>query len=164
MQPENAKMDGKQLKAWRKLLNLSQKEAAEALGLKRRIFQYYEKGERDGESVKPPKAVRLACWALTQGVVDYLGPDLADNKKKPAKADKSAKTGKAKPAKPEPDVAWEPAAPVVAALVSPAEDLTGTAPVPALIEPAPKPVRPRRPRTPKAAAATAPAKAKPQAK
>lgn len=150
-------MDGKQLKAWRKLLNLSQKEAAEALGLKRRIFQYYEKGERDGESVKPPKAVRLACWALTQGVVDYLGPDLPDDKKKASK-------GKAKPAKQEPTRAEEQAAPVVAALASPAEDLVGTAPVPAPIEPAPKPARPRRPRAPKAVAAPVAAKAKPPAK
>jgi transcriptional regulator with XRE-family HTH domain len=52
---------------------LSQKEAAEALGLKRRVVQYYEKGERDGENVTIPKAVRLACWALLQGVTDYQG-------------------------------------------------------------------------------------------
>lgn len=149
-------MDGKHLKAWRKSLNMSQKDAAEALGLKRRIFQYYEKGERDGEAVKPPKAVRLACWALTQGVVDYVGPELPDDKKKAAKAEKPAKSKAEKP--------QEQAVPVVAALVSPAEDLTGTAPVPALVEAAPKPVRPRRPRAPKAAAAPIPAKVKPAAK
>jgi transcriptional regulator with XRE-family HTH domain len=60
-------------KHWRKQLNLSQKEAAEALGLKRRVVQYYEKGERDGEKVTIPKAVRLACWALAQGVDDFRG-------------------------------------------------------------------------------------------
>jgi len=53
---------------------MSQKEAAAALGLKRRVVQYYEKGERDGEPVKIPKSVRLACYALGQGVYDYHGP------------------------------------------------------------------------------------------
>ena len=62
-------------KRWRKSLGLSQKQAADALGLKRRIIQYYEKGERDGEKVAVPKAVRLACWALAAGVTDYRGPD-----------------------------------------------------------------------------------------
>lgn len=61
-------------KRWRKSLELSQKEAAEALGLKRRMVQYYEKGERDGEKVEVPKAVRLACSALAAGVADYHGP------------------------------------------------------------------------------------------
>jgi len=61
-------------KRWRKSLDLSQKEAAEALGLKRRVVQYYEKGERDGEKVKIPKTVRLACFALASGVRDYRGP------------------------------------------------------------------------------------------
>jgi transcriptional regulator with XRE-family HTH domain len=62
-------------KAWRKALGLSQKGAADALGLKNRIVQYYEKGERDGEKVKIPKHVRLACYALSVGVGDYHGPD-----------------------------------------------------------------------------------------
>ena len=59
---------------WRKDLKLSQQEAADALGLKRRVVQYYEKGERDGEPVEIPKAVRLACYALAQGIYDYHGP------------------------------------------------------------------------------------------
>jgi transcriptional regulator with XRE-family HTH domain len=62
-------------KAWRKALGLSQKKAADALGLKNRIVQYYEKGERDGEKVKIPKHVRLACYALSVGVSDYHGPN-----------------------------------------------------------------------------------------
>lgn len=62
-------------KRWRKHLKLSQKQAAEALGLKRRVVQYYEKGERDGSRVQIPKTVRLACYALAQGCVDYGGPD-----------------------------------------------------------------------------------------
>ena len=61
-------------KAWRKSLGLSQKKAADALGLKNRIVQYYEKGERDGDKVKIPKHVRLACYALSLGVGDYHGP------------------------------------------------------------------------------------------
>lgn len=61
-------------KRWRKSLALSQKEAAEALGLKRRVVQYYEKGERNGERVVIPKSVSLACFALTQGVTEYKGP------------------------------------------------------------------------------------------
>jgi predicted transcriptional regulator len=61
-------------KRWRKGMKLSQKEAAHVLGLKRRVVQYYEKGERDGELVKIPKTVRLACYALAQGVFDYHGP------------------------------------------------------------------------------------------
>lgn len=60
---------------WRKSLDLSQKSAAEALGLKRRVLQYYERGERDGKKVKVPKTVRLACYALALGVEDYKGPD-----------------------------------------------------------------------------------------
>lgn len=59
-------------------MRMSQKEAAEALGLKRRVVQYYEKGERDGEPLEIPKAVRLACFALTQGVTDYQGLDVQD--------------------------------------------------------------------------------------
>lgn len=61
-------------KRWRKSLKLSQKEAAEALGLKRRVVQYYEKGERDGDKVEVPKYIRLACSALAAGVQDYEGP------------------------------------------------------------------------------------------
>lgn len=62
------------LKRWRTALGLSQKDAAHALGLKRRVIQYYEKGERDGDSIEIPLTVRLACYALAQGVKDYQGP------------------------------------------------------------------------------------------
>ncbi len=67
-------MRPKDFKRWRKSLGLSQKGAAENLGLKRRVVQYYEKGERDGKDVDIPKSVRLACYALTEGVSDYHGP------------------------------------------------------------------------------------------
>jgi len=65
----------KDFKQWRKgVMRMSQKEAAEALGLKRRVVQYYEKGERDGDSIEIPRSVRLACFALAEGVTDYHGP------------------------------------------------------------------------------------------
>ena len=71
-------MKPEEFKAWRKSLGLSQKRAADQLGLKNRIVQYYEKGERDGEKVKIPKHVRLACCALSLGITDYHGPAAAD--------------------------------------------------------------------------------------
>ena len=67
-------MDAGDFRKWRKALNLSQKEAASLLGLKRRMIQYYEKGEREGEKVVIPRAVRLACYAISEGVSDYNGP------------------------------------------------------------------------------------------
>lgn len=69
-------MTPKSFRNWRKSLGLSQKEAAHALGLKRRVVQYYEKGERDGESISIPKYIRLACQAIAHGVEDYHGPDV----------------------------------------------------------------------------------------
>jgi transcriptional regulator with XRE-family HTH domain len=74
-------------KKWRKSLKFSQKEAAHALGLKRRMIQYYEKGEREGERVEIPRAVRLACYALAEGVEDYHGP----NRKVKRREEKSKK-------------------------------------------------------------------------
>ena len=67
-------------KRWRKSLGVSQKEAAEALGLKRRVVQYYERGERDGDKVLVPKTVRLACYALLSGITDYHGPNVKQGK------------------------------------------------------------------------------------
>ncbi|MDQ0327461.1 transcriptional regulator with XRE-family HTH domain [Rhodopseudomonas julia] len=52
---------------------MKQKEAADRLGLKKRMIQYYETGERDGKKVKIPKSVRLACYALSVGIADYDG-------------------------------------------------------------------------------------------
>ena len=77
-------MKGHDFRRWRKSLELSQKEAADALGLKRRVVQYYEKGERDGDPVKIPRTVRLACYAITTGVDDYHGPE-KDKKKDKAR-------------------------------------------------------------------------------
>jgi transcriptional regulator with XRE-family HTH domain len=62
-----------QFKAWRKSLGLKQKEAAEKLGLKKRVIQYYEHGKRDGQKIEVPKTVELACYALTVGVEEFDG-------------------------------------------------------------------------------------------
>lgn len=62
-----------QFRAWRRSLGLKQKDAAEQLGLKKRMIQYYEKGDRDGRPVEIPKYVRLACYALQAGIGDFDG-------------------------------------------------------------------------------------------
>jgi transcriptional regulator with XRE-family HTH domain len=87
-------MKGHDFKRWRKAQEMSQKDAADALGLKRRVVQYYEKGERDGEPVKIPRVVRLACYAILIGITDYHGPE---KDKKPK--DKKPKEKKPKEAK-----------------------------------------------------------------
>jgi transcriptional regulator with XRE-family HTH domain len=87
---DGSEMKGHDFKQWRKGLDLSQKDAADALGLKRRVVQYYEKGERSGgKPVKIPRTVRLACYAITTGVADYDGPG------RDKKADKGKKGKKA---------------------------------------------------------------------
>ena len=60
-------------KAWRKAMGLKQKEAAEKLGLKKRVIQYYEHGHRDGKKVEVPKTGELACYALSVGVEEFEG-------------------------------------------------------------------------------------------
>ncbi|WP_420392400.1 helix-turn-helix domain-containing protein [Acuticoccus sp.] len=62
-----------QFRAWRKANKWKQKELAERLGLKRRMIQYYERGDRDGKSVEIPKTVRLACYAIACGVEEFDG-------------------------------------------------------------------------------------------
>lgn len=80
-------MKGHDFKRWRKGLEMSQKEAADALGLKRRVVQYYEKGERGGDPVKIPRTVRLACYAISSGTTDYHGPEKDQKKHKERKKD-----------------------------------------------------------------------------
>lgn len=79
MHPDNfleKSLSPQAFKAWRKRLGLSQKQAGDALGLKTRMIQYYEKGERDGEPIAIPKTVRLACQALATGILDYDGKSI----------------------------------------------------------------------------------------
>ena len=72
-------MNPDQFKQWRKSLGLKQKDAADLLGLKKRIIQYYEKGDREGRKVEVPKSVRLACYAITNGVHDFDGDNPTEN-------------------------------------------------------------------------------------
>ena len=62
-----------QFKTWRKSMGLRQKEAADRLGLKKRVIQYYEHGHRDGKKVEVPKTVELACYALSEGIEEFDG-------------------------------------------------------------------------------------------
>ena len=72
MRQEN-QMSPAEFKAWRKSLGLKQKEAAEKLGLKKRMIQYYETGKRGGKKVVIPKTVELACYSLSVGVEAFDG-------------------------------------------------------------------------------------------
>jgi len=69
-------MDSERFRQWRRSLGLKQKDAADRLGLKKRVIQYYEKGDRDGKRVEIPKSVELACLALSLGVEHYDGRPL----------------------------------------------------------------------------------------
>ncbi|WP_236042652.1 helix-turn-helix domain-containing protein [Roseibium aggregatum] len=66
-------MTPQQFRLWRRTLGLKQKDAADRLGLKKRMIQYYEKGNRDGRPVEIPKSIRLACYALSKGIGDFDG-------------------------------------------------------------------------------------------
>ena len=68
-------MSAEACRAWRVAAGLTQSEAADRLGLKRRMVQYYEKGARGAHPVVVPRSVRLACYAIGQGVADFDGRD-----------------------------------------------------------------------------------------
>ena len=56
-----------EFRAWRKRMNLTQAQAASALGLCTTTICYYEtgrRGKRDGRAVVIPKVVELATVAL----------------------------------------------------------------------------------------------------
>jgi transcriptional regulator with XRE-family HTH domain len=66
-----------QFKAWRKLLKLTQAEAATKLGISRRSVELYESGTR-GDSARKvaiPRAIELACAAIAAGIESYAGPE-----------------------------------------------------------------------------------------
>ena len=54
-------------------MGLKQKDAADRLGLKKRVIQYYERGHRDGKKVEVPKSAELACYALSRGIESFDG-------------------------------------------------------------------------------------------
>lgn len=56
---------------WRNSQRLSQATAAEKLGISRATIQNYERGTADGKPVEIPKAIRLACMALANGIEEY---------------------------------------------------------------------------------------------
>ncbi|MEM6666053.1 MAG: helix-turn-helix transcriptional regulator [Pseudomonadota bacterium] len=66
-------MSSEAFRNWRKERGWRQKEAAEQLGLKKRMIQYYETGVRDGKKVSIPRYIRLACAALSAGINDFDG-------------------------------------------------------------------------------------------
>ncbi|WP_420414229.1 helix-turn-helix domain-containing protein [Roseibium sp.] len=84
----NAIMTPDQFRSWRRTLGLKQKDAAEQLGLKKRMLQYYEKGNRDGRPVEIPKSIRLACYALSQGIADFDGQTATELASSPDNPDK----------------------------------------------------------------------------
>ena len=90
-------MSPSEFKAWRKGMGLKQKEAAEKLGLKKRMVQYYEKGRRGGKDVEVPKAIRLACYALSVGIDDYDGTALVAARSSDSGAAAASRREKARP-------------------------------------------------------------------
>ena len=57
-------MEKEHFKKWRKKNGFSQAEAANVLGLKRRMIQYYEKGKKGEKDIQIPKYIKLACEAI----------------------------------------------------------------------------------------------------
>ena len=62
-------MDGKELKAFRKMVGLSQNDMADVLGFGRR---HYQMMERDMAEIR--NCVPLACAAYALGILEYDGP------------------------------------------------------------------------------------------
>ena len=69
-------MDSERFREWRRAMGWKQKDAADRLGLKKRVIQYYEKGDREGRRVEIPRSVELACLALSLGFESYDGHPL----------------------------------------------------------------------------------------
>ena len=59
---------------WRLRNDLTQAGAGELLGYSERQIRNFEKGfEKPGKEVVIPRAVRLACWAIENGIEDWDG-------------------------------------------------------------------------------------------
>lgn len=59
-------MDSEVFKTWRKVMGLTQAQAAEALGISKPTIENYERGTRrdNGAPVEIPKHIALACAAI----------------------------------------------------------------------------------------------------
>ncbi|QRG06109.1 helix-turn-helix transcriptional regulator [Xanthobacter dioxanivorans] len=59
-------MDNEVFKTWRKVVGLTQAQAAEALGVSKATIENYERGSRreDGRPVEIPRHIALACAAI----------------------------------------------------------------------------------------------------
>jgi len=66
-------MTNEQFKTWRQKMGLTQKQAADALGISLQALGNYERGYRyeDERSVKIPLVVDLACAAIAAGLMPY---------------------------------------------------------------------------------------------
>ncbi|MEO0636759.1 MAG: helix-turn-helix transcriptional regulator [Pseudomonadota bacterium] len=82
-----------EFKAWRKGMGLRQKEAADRLGLRKRMIQYYEKGEREGKAVEIPLTVELACFAVSKHVLTFDGIKAEKLPRSKRTADGTTKSG-----------------------------------------------------------------------
>jgi transcriptional regulator with XRE-family HTH domain len=60
-------------KSWRKAMGLKRKEIAALLGIKMRTLRSYEKVSAHKNSIPIPKAIQLACYALSRGVSEFDG-------------------------------------------------------------------------------------------
>ena len=65
-----------EFRTWRKSLGLSQKGAAEALGVSKSSVEHYEAGVRRGTDPRPveiPRTVALACAAVWHKIEPWAG-------------------------------------------------------------------------------------------
>jgi DNA-binding XRE family transcriptional regulator len=62
-------MTNQEIKLWRDAMDMTQEQAAAALGVTKRGYQLYEAGHRpDGRPVVIPRSIALACAAIQAGL------------------------------------------------------------------------------------------------
>ena len=66
-------MTPEEFKSWHKAMGLRRKETAALLGLKKGMIRNYEKAQSKSRKAEIPKAVELACFALSRGVSQFDG-------------------------------------------------------------------------------------------
>ncbi len=66
-------MNAKQFRSWRKAMELKRRQAALLLGVKKRDIRNYEKQPPKNDDPDLPKAIELACYALSRGVSEFDG-------------------------------------------------------------------------------------------